>query len=80
VFRGDAFLLGAEHDGRTVSIVSTHVVAFITAQALKTCPNISLDVFNHMTDMDRAIGIGEGASNEDFSWLHSYVQVVLIGT
>ena len=51
-FRGDPLLLCFEHDRRAVSIVGADEVNLFAAHSLKTDPNISLDMFQHMTEMD----------------------------
>ncbi len=50
-----------------MSVVSAAVVAFVAAQFLKAHPNVGLDVFDHMAEVDAAVGIGQGGGNEDFA-------------
>ena len=69
LFRGDAFLFGAQHDGRTVGVVRADIDALIAAMLLEAHPHIGLDVLKHMAKMDGTIGIGQGAGDEDLAWL-----------
>ena len=66
-FRGDAFGLGAQHDRRAVRVVGADVDAFVAAQFLKTHPDVGLHVLEHMADMDRSIGIGQCAGDDDLA-------------
>ena len=65
LFRGDAVLLGAQHDRRAVGIVGADVMAFVAAQLLEAHPDIGLDIFNQMADVDRTVGVGQGTGNEN---------------
>jgi len=40
----------------------------VAAQFLKAHPNVGLDVFDHVAEMDAAVGIGQRGGNEDFAW------------
>src|SRR5690554_7694021 len=60
-------LLRFEHNRRTMCIISTHIVTFVTAEFLKTNPNICLDIPQHVADMDWAVGVGKRISNQYFS-------------
>ena len=63
--RADAFFLGAQHDGGAVSIIGADVVAFVAAQTLETYPDIGLDVFDHVAEVNGAVGIRQGAGYEN---------------
>ena len=52
LFRRDPLLLCLEHNRGAVSIVGADEVNLFAAHSLKTDPNISLDMFQHMTEMD----------------------------
>ncbi|MNC24643.1 hypothetical protein D3C75_727030 [compost metagenome] len=69
LFRGDAFLLGAQHDGRTVGVVGADVDALVAAQLLEADPHVCLDVLEHMAKVNGTIGIGQGAGDENLTWL-----------
>ena len=59
------FFFGTQHDRRAVGIIGTDIMAFMAAQALKTHPDIRLNMFDHMPQMDSAIGIRQGAGDEN---------------
>ena len=65
--RGDIFLFCLEHDGRPMGVVSTYIDAIMAAHFLKTHPDIRLDIFHQVSDMDWAIGIGQGTGYQNFS-------------
>ena len=77
--RGQAFLLGAQHDGRAVRVVGTHVVGLMTAHALEAYPDIGLDVLDQVADMDRPVGIRQGGSDEDATFGHGQARKVRAG-
>ncbi len=52
LFGGDAFLLGAQHDGRAMRVVSTDVYGLVTAQLLEANPNVGLNVLQHVPKVD----------------------------
>jgi len=56
--------LGAHHDRRTMSVVGTYINALIATQFLKPYPDICLDVFHEMANMNGAICVGQGGSYE----------------
>ena len=64
LLRGDAVLLGLEHDGSSMGIVGANVMNFMATGALKANPDVSLNVFNKMTQMYGAIGIGQCAGDK----------------
>ena len=50
-----------------MGIVCAHIVALVSHKFLEPHPNVRLDVFNKVADMDRAVGIGQGRSHKYFS-------------
>ena len=69
LFWRDAFFLGAQHDCRAVGVVCADVSALIAAMLLEAHPHIGLDVLEHVAEVNRAVGIGQGAGDEDLAWL-----------
>ena len=67
VFGRDALFLRGQHHGRAVGVVGAAVVALVAAQFLKAHPNVGLDVFDHVAEVDAAVGIGQRGGNEDFA-------------
>ncbi|MCY1544102.1 hypothetical protein D9M68_799590 [compost metagenome] len=66
---GDALLLGAQHDGRAVGVVGADVDGLVAAHLLEAHPDVGLDVFDHMPEVDGPVGIGKGACHKDFAGL-----------
>jgi len=66
-FRLEPLVSGANHDRRAVCIVGAEIQAYIAAQLLKTDPDVGLEIFHQMTDMDRAIGVRQCRSNNNFT-------------
>jgi len=67
LFRGNAFPISPEHDRRAVRVVRADVIAKVAALFLETHPNIGLNIFNQVAEMNGAVGIGQRASDENFS-------------
>lgn len=74
VFRGNAgyklfwrqaLCLCTQHDGCAVCIVSAYVVAVVAAQSLETYPDVRLNVFDHMAEVDWAVRVWEGAGDKN---------------
>ena len=78
--RRDAFLLGAQHDWRAVRIVGADVPArrypVFRLHFLEAHPDIGLDIFDKMAEMDRAVGVRQGGSDENFAG-HDGMQGIL---
>ena len=66
-FRRDAEFTRREHDRSAVSIGCTDINAVMTAEFLESDPDIGLDVLDEMAHVRRAIGVRQGARNENFS-------------
>ena len=65
LLRRDAFLFRAQHDRRAVRVVGADIVAFMPAQALEAYPDIGLDIFHHVAEVNRAVGIRQGAGDKN---------------
>ena len=59
-----AGLFGRDHDGRAVGVVGADEMHFVALHALKTHPDIGLDVFHDVADVEMAVGIGQGGGDE----------------
>ena len=66
LLRRDAKLLGLKHNRRAVGIVGADEVDVVAAHSLVTNPDISLDMLQHVAEVDRAIRIGKGAGYQYF--------------
>ena len=63
----DALFLRGKHHGRAVGVVGAAVVALVAAQFLEAHPNVGLDVFDHVAEVDAAVGIRQRGSDKDFA-------------
>ena len=66
-FRGNAFLFGTQHDRRAVGIIGTDIGGVIADQVLEAHPHIGLDVFDQVTQVDGAVGVGQCRGNEQLT-------------
>lgn len=62
-FGRDAFFFGTQHDRCTVGIIGANISRLVADQFLEPNPNIRLDVFDQMTEVDRPISVGQRGSN-----------------
>ena len=74
--RRDAFLLGRDHDRRAVGIVGAdemhlapRTTQFVTLalHSLEAHPDVGLDVFHHVADMEGSIGVGQCGGDEQLA-------------
>ena len=63
----DAFALGLEHDGRAMRVVGADEMHLVALHALKPHPDVGLDVFHDVADMERPVGIGQGGGDEQLA-------------
>ncbi len=62
-FRRDAFFLRAQHDRGAVRVVCADVMAFVATKLLKPHPDVGLDGFEYVAQMQGAIGVVQGAGD-----------------
>src|SRR6266705_3085444 len=65
--RGNALGLGLEHDRRAVRVVCADEMHDISEHPLEAYPDVGLDVFHDMPDVERAIGVGQSGGDEEFA-------------
>ena len=65
-----AGLLRRNHDGRAMGIVGTHKMHLMPLHALVPHPNVGLDVLHDVTDVEIAIGVGQGGGDEQLALRH----------
>ena len=65
--RRNAFLFGAQHDRRAVRVIGTNVSGLVADQVLEAHPHIGLDVFDQVTEVDGAVGVGQSRGNEQLT-------------
>ena len=61
---GDAFALGLQHDGGAVGIVRAHEQHLLALHALEAHPDVGLDVFHDVADVEGTVGVGQCRGNE----------------
>jgi hypothetical protein len=66
-----SFLSGTNHDGCAVSIVGADVDAAMTSQILETDPDIRLDIFDQMAQVNMAIGVRQSRCDKNSSDSHA---------
>jgi len=64
LFFGAPLLSGTDHDARAVRVVSAHVEHTSPGHALKPHPDVRLDVFHEMPDVERGVRVRECARDE----------------
>ena len=52
------------HDGSTVCVVCAYKIDVVALHALKSHPDIGLDVFHDVADVELAVGIRQGGGNK----------------
>jgi hypothetical protein len=62
-----AGLLGRDHDGRAVGVVGADEVHRVAQQPLRAHPDVGLDVFHDVADVEVAVGVGQGGGDEEFA-------------
>src|SRR5277367_1448591 len=67
ILGGDAFGFGLEHDRRAVRIVRAYEMHGISQHPLEAHPDVGLDVFHDMPDVERAVGVGQRGGDEEFA-------------
>jgi hypothetical protein len=70
--RRDAFLLGRDHDRRAVGVVGADEVhdpllAGVDLHSLITDPDVGLDVFHDVADVEGAVGVGQCGGDEQLA-------------
>jgi hypothetical protein len=48
-------------------IIRTDIDTLVAALLLEANPDIGLDIFHQMTQVNGAVGVGQGTGNEDFA-------------
>jgi hypothetical protein len=66
-FGTQAGLFRSQHDRRPVRVVGAHVVHGMTAHALCAYPDVGLHIAHQVTDMQVAIGVGQGIADQDIA-------------
>ena len=64
-------LPGADHDRRAVGVVGADVDAAVPAELLEADPDVGLEVLDQVADVDVAVGVGQGAGDQNPSCAHA---------
>ena len=65
-----ARLFGRNHDRRAVGVVGTDEVHLVALHALEPHPDVGLDVFHDVADVEVAVGVGQGGGDEELAGRH----------
>ena len=63
LFWRNAFFLGAQHDGCAVGVIGTNISTLVSAGLLKAYPDICLNVFQQVAQVNGAVCVWQGAGN-----------------
>ncbi len=61
---GTALLAGADHGGGAMHVVGAAIGGLVAHQALEAHPDVRLDVFHQVADVDVAVDVREGGGDE----------------
>ncbi len=64
LLRRFAGLVGGNHDGRAMRVVSANKIHRVPLHALKTHPDVGLDVLHDVADMEVSVGVGQGGGDK----------------
>ncbi len=67
LFGRDAFGLRLDHHRRAVRVLGAHVDAVVTLHALEAHPDVGLHGFDDVAEVQRAVGVGQRAGDEDLA-------------
>ena len=70
LLRSDPFFLGGNHHRGAVRIIGTDKMNGMSIHSLSAHPNVGLNIFHDMSDMEMPIGIGKSSRNEYLAFLH----------
>ena len=62
-----AGLFGSNHDRRAMAIVGADKVHRVAHHPLVAHPDVGLDVFHDVTDVEVAVGIGQGGRDKELA-------------
>ena len=65
--RREASFFCCNHDRCAMRVVGADEMHFVTRHSLMAYPDISLDVFHDVTEVERRVSVGEGGSNEQLT-------------
>jgi hypothetical protein len=69
-FLGPVLSLSPNTNCGSVCVVGTDVNTLVPSQFLKSHPDIGLDIFHQVPQMNRTVGIGQGGGNQNLTFAH----------
>ena len=72
LFGRDALGACAHHDRRTMRVVRADIDAGVAAHLLEAHPEIGLDVFDEMPEVDVAVGVRQGGGDDHFAFFRDH--------
>ena len=63
-----ARFFGSNHDRRAMAVVCADKVHCIAHHALVAHPDVGLDVLHDVTDVEVAVGVGQGGGDKELAW------------
>jgi len=70
LLRGDARLLCRDHDGRAMRVVGPDEMHLVPVHALHPHPDVGLDVFHDVANVEVAVGVGQGSGDKKAALAH----------
>ena len=70
IFFRDPMSLSTDHDRGAVSVVGTDKEALVTAKPLKSYPDICLDIFDKMAQVNWSIGVRQRSCDQTPAFCH----------
>jgi len=67
LLRRYAFFFRAQHDRRAVRVVGAHVVDLVTVHSQRADPDVRLDIFDQMANMDLPVRVRKGRRDENLA-------------
>ena len=61
----DTFFFRTQHNRCAVCVIRANVMTGMPAHFLEAHPNVGLDVFHQVAEVNAAIGVGQGGGNQD---------------
>ena len=74
LLRGNPLTLGPQHDGSAMGIVGANIVAVVATHILVVHPDIGLNIFQQVPQMNGPVGVGQGAGNQNIALLLARVR------
>ena len=64
----NTFLFGTQHDGGAVRVIGAYVIALLATAFLEAHPDVGLDIFEQMAQVNGAVGIGKRTGDQNTAW------------